>query len=66
MSVIAPTTHKHMMLPEAIQLEERIHADLEDLDGDESPLAANNRYFLQTLLTQVQDRIAHLTSLLTF
>lgn len=66
MSVIAPTTHKHMMLPEAIQLEERIHADLGDLDGDESPLAANNRYFLQTLLTEVQDRIAHFTSLLTF
>ncbi|RIR93171.1 hypothetical protein [Mycobacteroides abscessus] len=55
-----------MMLPEAIKLETRIYDDLEDLDGDQSPIAVNNRYFLQTLLTQVQERIGHLTSLLTF
>ncbi|EUA84261.1 hypothetical protein I541_1051 [Mycobacteroides abscessus] len=54
------------MLPEAIKLETRIYDDLEDLDGDQSPIAVNNRYFLQTLLTQVQERIGHLTALLTF
>lgn len=66
MSIIAPEK-QDMMLPEAIELESRMHDDLEELDGwGDHPIAVNNRYFLQTVLTEVQDRIAHLTSLLTF
>ena len=58
--------YEDMMLPEALHLEACIHDDLEDLDGDESFVAVNNRYVLRTWLTGVQDRMAHLTSLLTF
>ncbi|MBN7403224.1 Uncharacterised protein [Mycobacteroides abscessus subsp. abscessus] len=66
MSITTPVEYEDLMLPEAIKLETRIYDDLEDLDGDQSPIAVNNRYFLQTLLTQVQERIGHLTALLTF
>lgn len=69
MYVTTPVDHKQyedMMLPEAIQLEERISDELEDLAANESPIAANNRYVLRTWLIGVQDRIGHLTSLLTF
>lgn len=69
MYAITPEDHKQyedMMLPEALHLESCIQDDLEDLDGDQSPIAVNNRCFLQTLLTQVQERIGHLTTLLTF
>ncbi|WJJ56655.1 hypothetical protein PROPHIBWHA1_40 [Mycobacterium phage prophiBWHA-1] len=66
MPITTPVEYKDLMLPEAIKLETRIYDDLEDLDGDQSPIAVNNRHFLQTLLTQVQERIGHLTTLLTF
>lgn len=66
MSITTPVEYEDLMLPEAIKLETRIYDDLEDLDGDRLPIAVNNRYFLQTLLTQVQDRIGHLTSMLVF
>lgn len=66
MSITAYVEYKDMMLPDVLRHEGRIYDRLEELDGDESPIAVNNRYFLQTVLTQVQDRIAHFTSLLTF
>ncbi|MFT9575668.1 hypothetical protein [Mycobacteroides abscessus] len=66
MSITTSVEYEDLMLPEAIKLETRIYDDLEDLDGDQLPIAVNNRYFLQTLLTQVQERIGHLTTLLTF
>ncbi|SIJ95444.1 Uncharacterised protein [Mycobacteroides abscessus subsp. abscessus] len=64
MSVIETTAP--MMLLEVFELESRLLDDLEELVGDDSPIAVNNRCFLQTLLTQVQERIGHLTTLLTF
>lgn len=66
MSITTPVEYEDLMLPEALRLEERIHDDLEDLDGDESLVAVFDRYVLRTWLTVVQDRIAYLTSLLTF
>lgn len=65
MSIIAPEK-QDLMLPEAIELESQLHDDLEELSRMSSPDAVRDQLFVQRLLTQVQDRIAHLTSLLTF
>lgn len=61
MSIIAPEK-QDLTLLEAIELESQLHDALEGLTHSVSPMGV----LLQITLTEVQDRIAHLTSLLTF
>lgn len=66
MSTTTSVEYNDMTLPEAIHLEEQLYEDLNYLIDHPYCNTAPQREQLQTVLTQVQDRIAHLTSLLTF
>lgn len=65
MSTIAPEK-QDMMIPEAIKLESQLHDDLEYLVTHPYRDTRQEQLQVRTLLIEVQDRIAHLTSLLTF
>lgn len=66
MSTTTSVEYNDMTLPEAIQMQDQLHDDLEELSLFSSPDSAKDRLYVRNLLTQVQERIAQLTSLLTF
>ena len=67
MSATTSFKYDDMMLPEAIRMEGRLHDQIDEFDSFPIGTVADWEIALvQTLLIEVQDRIAHLTSLLTF
>lgn len=66
MSIIGTPSIEDMTLPESIELQDQLHEDLEELSRLSSPDAVKDQLFVRNLLTEVQDRIGHLTSLLVF
>lgn len=66
MSIIGTPSIEDMTLPESIELQDQLHEDLEELSRLSSPDAVKDQLFMRNLLTEVQDRIGHLTSLLVF
>lgn len=66
MSIIGTPSIEYMTLPESIELQDQLHEDLEGLSRLSSPDAVKDQLFVRNLLTEVQDRIGHLTSLLVF
>lgn len=67
MSLIGIPPIEDLMLPEAVQLESTIHDNMDALRDMNLTMYAQWEWDnLQNLLTEVQDRIGHLTSLLVF